>query len=144
MNKSNISQKGRSPLNWFTETLESNLGRQVQVAYTKILESIKSDFQQLEPYLEKLSDTSVFRRYEIARAQLVTTIDPGTGKALQVYRAIDAASATGDPTPAELVVMQTSPLYTGDAQFIVSRTGVHIQLYGNEEMANKHQQPTPR
>ncbi len=37
-------------MNWFTETLETDLGRQVQVEYKKILASSHSDFQHVEVY----------------------------------------------------------------------------------------------
>ena len=37
-------------MNWFTETSETAQGRQVQVAYTKKLDSFQSGFQQIEVY----------------------------------------------------------------------------------------------
>ncbi len=37
-------------MNWFTETLETSLGRQVQIEYKKILTSSHSDFQHLEVF----------------------------------------------------------------------------------------------
>lgn len=37
-------------MNWFTETLETNLGRQVQIEYKKILASSHSDFQHIEVF----------------------------------------------------------------------------------------------
>ena len=37
-------------MTWFTETLETGLGRQLQVEYTKTLASIHSDFQHLEVF----------------------------------------------------------------------------------------------
>jgi len=36
--------------NWFIEELEMNIGRSVQIRYKNILESVKSDFQQIDVY----------------------------------------------------------------------------------------------
>ena len=112
---------------------KSEFGKVLEKALRAYLSSsggvFPTDFSQLEPHIGTLKDKSVFQRYTITPAQLVTEIDQANHTARATYRLIDASTAVSASNSVQWIITQTQPMFLGDPRMVITSNGVSLHSF---------------